>query len=162
MVTLNPVNNQTGKRHFSCVSMATNLDLHRTSATPVHCELLEIFSSFSGLLTSFFSLLSRNLNFSSIYIFCLMPSFTKAKTFAKCPLMSFWELLLLFLLFLSTIFVHVFQLTLEWLPWASSSYASAILNLKTCPAKKKYHWQERHISLNGIEDNWEVNASFPK
>ena len=93
-----------------------------------------------------------------------MPSFTKAKTFAKCPLMSFWELLLLFLLFLSTIFVHVFfffnllcngccglQTALHLPSWI----LTLVLQKKEILKKKK------HRSLNRIEDMYPP-LSYPQ
>ena len=49
VVTLNPVSNQTGKRHFLCVSMATSQDFHRTLVTVVHCHLLLFIFSFCSL-----------------------------------------------------------------------------------------------------------------
>ena len=66
VVYLNPVNNQTGKRHFSCVSMATNGDLHRALVTVVHCcELLITNINFK---LSFLALL-----FYADQLFCFWP-----------------------------------------------------------------------------------------
>ena len=94
VVTLNPVNNQTGKRHFICVSMATNQDFHRTLVTVVHCHLLLIYLLFCYLYSCWplFFASEKKLDF---FFFLLMPSFTKAKTFAKCP--SVYKNLLLFI-----------------------------------------------------------------
>ena len=92
VVTLNPVNNQTGKRHFICVSMATNQDFHRTLVTVVYCHLLLylLFLLFISCWPHFFCIWEK-----TGFFFLLMPSFTKAKTFAKCP--SVYKDLLLFI-----------------------------------------------------------------
>ena len=114
VVTLNPVKNQTGKRHFICVSMATNQDFHRTLVT---CQFIAINCFFFSLFIPadhvfFFASEKKPKYFVYIIIFffCLMPSFTKAKTFAKCP--SVWDLLFFIFAFsLKNLCIH-FLLTL--------------------------------------------------
>ena len=62
VVTFNPntINNQTGKRHFSCVSMATNGDFHMTLVQMLIAMIKKkkkkkLFALiFLGLLTNFF------------------------------------------------------------------------------------------------------------
>ena len=87
VVTLNPVNNQPGERHFICVSMATNQDIHRMLVTVAYCHLplFNFILLFTFLRTTLFLPLGRNWNILFLFFFCQMPSFTKAKTFAKCP-----------------------------------------------------------------------------
>ena len=86
VVTLNPVNNQTGKRHFICVSMATNQDFHRTLVTVANCHL-PLFNFFIALYipADHIFCLWEEIGIFIYFFSCLMPSFTKAKTFAKCP-----------------------------------------------------------------------------
>ena len=137
-VALNPVNSLTGMRHFVCVSMATNQDLHRTWVKVVNCNEL-LFKTVNSIFSLFFFLnffllpLSRN---GIFFFLCLTPSFTKAKTFAKCPRV-YQIYCILFLLFFLTTLVYICLLTLLRLPWAVNSSASAALNLKTVLRTKK-------------------------
>ena len=108
VVTLNPVDNQTGKRHFICVSMATNQDFRWTLVTVVLCHIY--FAFFYSCWPRLFLPLIRNWNYLCLCNFfsCLLPSFTKAKTFAKCP--SVYKIsCFLFLLFLWTIYRPYFS-----------------------------------------------------
>ena len=138
LVTLNPVSNQTGKRHFSCVSMATNRDLHMMLVTAFHCYgLLKTICFFFqvGWLT-FVRFWAETVFF--FFLFFLMPSFTKAKTFAKCPLMRLGELLLLFfLLFSVNYFRACFSTYFVMVAVGFKPFCVCHLELKICPAKKR-------------------------
>ena len=159
VVTLNPFNNQTGKRHFSCVSMATNQNLHITLVTAVHwydlCKTIFLLFFFGPACrpTFLFCLWAETW---ILYVFLSNAQFYQSQDLCQMPTDDFFfNCWFYFCFFLSTIFVYVFQLTLQWLPWASNSSASAMLNLKTCPAKIET-LTNRDRSLNRIENNWEV------
>ena len=62
-----------------------------------------------------------------------MPSFTKAKTFAKCP----WDLLLIF--FLSTIFVYIFLTYFWWVAVGFQQVCIYHLEIQDLSCKKQKH-----------------------
>ena len=133
---LEPSQQLKGVRHFVCVSIATNQDLHRTWAKVVNCNEL-LFKS----VNSFFSLFFLPVFFlfaSEQKSFFFMPNaqFYQSQVLCQMPT-SLQDLLhFIFVLFLITL-VYICLLTLFRLPWALNSSASAALNLKTALRKKK-------------------------
>ena len=99
VVTFNPVNSQTGKRHFSCVSMATNKDLHRMFFA-MNC--LKKFSLFFRPADLFVFASEQKLEFFIYIIFC--PVLPKPRPLPNAQWWV-WGLLLLFLLF----FINCFR-----------------------------------------------------
>ena len=160
VVTLNPVNNQPSA--ILVVSMATNQNLHSTSLTDVHCHYLfkTIFSLFfffffPGRLTNlfFFFRLWAEPGILCLYFFGLMPSFTKAKTFAKCPLMSSGELLLLFffLLFCQLFSCMLFNLLCNGCHGLRTALHQPCRIWKFVLWKQK-HWQKKKTQF--VKPDW--------
>ena len=65
-----------------------------------------------------------------------MPSFTKAKTFAKCSrVYKIFCSCNIFFFFFYQPFLYAFFTYFGMVPWASNSSATTNLSSKTCPAK---------------------------